>query len=137
MSFAYLHGRQRQFLIRTVEMLVIGLAITVFAASVLHSLTGVAIAEVATVGTWWFLNEWDMRDLTGQSFRDWMRFLGIAALASTGYAIAVLLGHHVIFPGLFYTVWAAFAALLFCRSELRFAASTASQVLTSRGVSLH
>lgn len=137
MSFAYLHGRQRQFLIRTVEMLVIGLAITVFAASVLHSLAAVAIAEVATVATWWFLNEWDMRDLTGQSFRDWIRFLGVAVLAGAGYGIAVGLGHVVIFPGLFYSAWAAAAALLFCRSELRFAASMAGQVLESRGLSLH
>lgn len=136
MSFAYLHGRQRQFLIRTVEMLVVGLIITVFAASVLRSLAGVAIAEVATVATWWFLNEWDMRDITGQSFRDWIRFLGITFFAGAGYAIALEFGHHLIFPALFYTLWAAFTAVLFCRSDLRFAASLAGHVLGSRGLKL-
>lgn len=136
MSFANLHGRQHQFLVRTVEVLVIGLAITIFAASVLRSLMAVAVAEVVTVATWWLLNEWDMRDLSGQSFRDWARFLGVGFIAGTGFAIAVWWGHSLILPVIIYCLWATAVALAFCRSEVRLATGVLDHILQSRGLRL-
>jgi O-antigen/teichoic acid export membrane protein len=134
MSFANLHGRQHQFLVRTLEMLVIGLAITIFAALVLRSLMAVAVAEVVTVGTWWLLNEWDLRDLSGQSFRDWARFLGVGCIAGAGYAMAVWWGHSGILPILLYCTCATVTALIFCRTEVRLAIGVADHLPQSSGV---
>jgi O-antigen/teichoic acid export membrane protein len=122
MSFSYLHGRQGLFLIRTLLMLAVGVSLTLFAVMALRSLFAVATAQVTTLGLWWLLNEWTLRDLTGQTATDWLKFLGLFAGASLCYWVACRYGHGA--PSSIVLYYACIAVLLLTtrRTELRLAA---------------
>lgn len=102
MSLAYLNGRQKRFLIRTVAVVILGLALAALAAFMFHSLTLVADAELLTAGIWWAWNEWSLRDLTGQRPKDWFAFLLIFVAASSGYWVAVRYGGNALGGALLY-----------------------------------
>ncbi|MGC2803863.1 MAG: hypothetical protein WCA41_18660, partial [Candidatus Acidiferrum sp.] len=71
MSYAYLCGLQKHFLGRTAAVLAVSLAVTSFAAFHADSLRVVAELQVAILGAWWLLNEWTLRDLTGETAGSW------------------------------------------------------------------
>lgn len=85
MSYAYLHGTQKQFLGRTMVALAVSLGLTSLAAFHAGSLRIVAGAQVAVLGAWWLFNEWTLRDLTGQGKGDWMRLLAVYAVTGGSY----------------------------------------------------
>jgi hypothetical protein len=88
MSYAYLNGIQHQFLARTAAALAVSLAATSFAAFHAGSLRVVAGAQVAILGASWLVNEWTLRDVTGERAGSWVKFLAIYGAASAGYWIA-------------------------------------------------
>jgi O-antigen/teichoic acid export membrane protein len=87
-SLSYVHGRQRRFLMLTVGALLLGLALTMFSALVLHSLVALAVSEVITLGVWWISSEYSLRELSGERVADWIGFLAVFAMASVGYWLA-------------------------------------------------
>ncbi len=119
MSFSYLHGRQGQFLLGTLLMLAVGLGLTLFAVVRLRSLLDVAVAQVITLGLWWLLNEFTLRDLTGLTVTDWGKFLAAFGGAGFCYWIASRYGHGVLSSMLLY--YASLAVILGTtfRAELR------------------
>lgn len=88
MSYAYLNGMQRHFLVRTVAVLGVSIGAASFAAFHAGSLQVVAGVQVAILGAWWLFNEWTLRGLTGQTAGDWLKFAGVYVLAAGSYWVA-------------------------------------------------
>ena len=93
MSYAYLSGTQRQFLVRTLVVLAVSFGITSFVAFHCASLQVVAVVQVGILAGWWLFNEWTLRDLTGERIAGWGKFLGAYALVSVIYCISTLPTH--------------------------------------------
>jgi O-antigen/teichoic acid export membrane protein len=117
MSYAYLNGMQRHFLMRTIAELVVSLGMTSLAAVRTGSLQVVAGVQVALLGAWWLFNEWTLKGLTGQGARDWAKFGVVYALAAACYWLAsehwLSLGSSV---GLYY-LSVAIILTVSCREE--------------------
>jgi O-antigen/teichoic acid export membrane protein len=75
LSFSNIYGRQRQFLLCASVAVIGSLLLALLAATQLHSLTAVAASQVASVLIWWQINEWNLRDISGQTWRDWAQLL--------------------------------------------------------------
>ena len=75
LSFSNIYGRQRQFLLSASVAVATSLLLAFFAATLLHSLIAVAASQVASVLIWWQINEWSLRDVSGQTWRDWAQLL--------------------------------------------------------------
>jgi O-antigen/teichoic acid export membrane protein len=88
MSFAFLYGRQRQFLSLTFGALVVSLSIALILAIWRRSLIAVAMGQVAALGMWWVANEWNLREATGQKLKDWLQVLFTVAWSALSYSLA-------------------------------------------------
>jgi O-antigen/teichoic acid export membrane protein len=119
MSYAYLNGIQKQFLLRTMTVLALTLGVTSFAAFHAGSLRFVAWLQVAVLGAWWLQNEVALRESTGQGAQDWARFGGVFLLASASYWLMTGLGLTAGACALLYWLSAAIILGLSCRPELR------------------
>lgn len=75
LSLSNIYRRQRQFLIWASGAVVTSLLLALLAATRLHSLEAVAASQVVSVLIWWQINEWNLRDISGQRWRDWIRLL--------------------------------------------------------------
>jgi O-antigen/teichoic acid export membrane protein len=119
MSYAYLNGMQKHFLARTVGVLAVSLGLTSQAAFHADSLRIVAGVQVAILCAWWLFNEWTLRNLTGQTKRDWTRFAGVYAVAGASYWVATSPGLNMgAAVGLYY-LSAAIIVSLGCRAEVK------------------
>lgn len=87
-NYAYLHGMQKHFLVRTITVLVASLGMTSLAAFRTGSLQVVAGVQVALLGAWWLFNEWTLKGLTGQGVRDWAKFGALYSLTAASYWVA-------------------------------------------------
>lgn len=119
-SYAYLSGAQKQFMTWTGIVLVLSLGTTSFAAFHTGSLRIVAGVQVAVLGSWWLFNEYALRNLTGESLKDWIKYLSIYGLASGSYWLATtwnLRGAGL--SVLSYYVGIGVVLMLICRRELR------------------
>jgi hypothetical protein len=89
MSFAYLYGKQRQFLFLTVGAVLLAFSIALVMAISLSSLVAVAIGQLGVLVLWWFANEWNLRDTTGQRWIDRLRLVSVFAWSVVSYGIAM------------------------------------------------
>jgi len=119
MSYAYLNGRQRHFLVQTVAVLAVSLGATSFAAFHTGSLQVVAGVQVSILGAWWLFNEWVLRGLTGQTAGDWIRFGGVYLSAGTSYWMATAWGRGATVCTLAYYLCLSIVVVALCREELR------------------
>jgi hypothetical protein len=118
MSYAYLNRMQKQFLVQTMAVLAVSVGVASFVAFHVGSLRIVAGVQMAILGGWWLFNEWTLRTLTGQTKGDWMRFVGIYALAGVSYWVTSGSGLSVaVLVGLYY-LSAAVIAVVGCGDEL-------------------
>ncbi len=79
----------------------------------------VAVAQVVTLGLWWLLNEFALRDLTGLTVRDRLKFLAVFGGAGICYWIASRYGHGVLTSMLLYYASLAVVLDTTFRAELR------------------
>ena len=75
LSFSNIYGRQRQFLLSASAAVAVSLLLALLASTQLHSLKAVAASQVVSVLIWWQINEWNLRDVSGQTWRDWAQLL--------------------------------------------------------------
>lgn len=118
MSYSYLYGKQRQFLSMTVGAFASSLAVALVMAMWVKSLTAVAAGEVAILGVWWAVNEWNLRDTTGQGWRIWLRVVSVFLLSAVAYAAALSLKKGIGAQIGVYYLLSAPALVVFCREEL-------------------
>jgi O-antigen/teichoic acid export membrane protein len=76
-NFFNLYGLQRRFLLHSAVAVGFALLVTGACAALLHSLTAVAIAQVCVTAIWWLANERKLRWISGQTWQDWLRILGL------------------------------------------------------------
>lgn len=95
MSYFYLNGRQRQFLFQAIGALVASLSLAIVMALWRRSLAAVAIGQLTALGFWWLYNEWKLREISGQRWKDWLRVLGVFAWSAAGYRIALFSGRNI------------------------------------------
>jgi O-antigen/teichoic acid export membrane protein len=89
MSYFYLYGRQREFLYWTIGALGVSVIVALMLTKWLHSLVAVAIGQVAALAFWWLLNEWNLREATGQVWKDWLRILSVFSWSAVSCGIAL------------------------------------------------
>lgn len=119
MSFAYLYGRQQQFLFLTLGALALSVSIALVAAIWLRSLVAVAIGQVVALAIWWLVNEWKLRKITGQVWKDWLRMTGLIAWSLASYGIAMRCTYQPVWQVSIYYLLVFFVLLLACRDEFR------------------
>jgi len=121
LSFSNIYGRQRKFLLSASVAVAASLLLALLAATQLHSLMAVAASQVAAGFIWWQLNEWNLRDVTGQTWRDWAQLLflfGWSALSlwaslelASGFFVRVML--YYLFTSVF-LVWPVSSEVISC-----------------------
>jgi O-antigen/teichoic acid export membrane protein len=118
-SFAYLYGRQRQFLLLTIGALVLSFSVVIVTAIWLRSLIAIAIAQVGALSLWWLTNEWNLREVTGQRWPDQLRIFSVFAWSGISYGIALRYAENVGLRILLYYVLVAGCLIATCYPELR------------------
>lgn len=121
MSYAYLHGLQRRFLVVTAFILLCSVVTTSLLVRDSCSLRPVAAFQVGILAIWWMCSEWQFREMATRRSRRWVQFLLFYGLISVAYLVATLCWdrHSVLSIGSYYaTVIAAVAASM--RSDLSF-----------------
>jgi len=118
-SFAYLYGRQRQFLILTIVALVLSFSVVTVTAIWLRSLVAIAIAQVGALSLWWFGNEWSLREVTGQRWTDQVRVFSVFAWSGICYAVTLRYAENVGLRIVLYYALVAGCLIPSCYPELR------------------
>jgi O-antigen/teichoic acid export membrane protein len=119
MSFAYIYGKQRQFLFLTVGVLMASFTVGLFTTFYYRSLIAVAGGQVIVLAIWWLINEWFLRKITGQKWKDWALILITFVWSSAGFAVAMAYTKNPLFRTLIYYAMVSLFLMVACRSELR------------------
>jgi O-antigen/teichoic acid export membrane protein len=119
MSFASLYGRQREFLFLTMGALLVSFSIALVLAIWLQSLVAVAIGQVAALATWWVINEWKLREVTGQGWKDWLQVITLFGWSLASYEITMRLTNQPVLQFSIYYPLVVFVLFLSCRDEFR------------------
>jgi O-antigen/teichoic acid export membrane protein len=120
MSFAYLHGKQRQFLFLTVVALTLSISLGLVTAVWLRSLVAVAAGQVVALGFWWLMNEWKLRKTTGQRWQDWFRVLSVVGWSAASYVLTLWFTPYARWRAPMYYLLVIFVLWFSCREEFRF-----------------
>jgi|SRR5581483_1507236 len=97
MSYVYLNGMQKKFLVQTVVVLATTLGTVSLVAFGTRSMQMVAGIQVGILGSWWVFNEWTLRPLTGRAFAHssmWLFVYGVTALiywTATGLKVGAVI----------------------------------------------
>ena len=89
LSLSNIYRRQRQFLIWASGAVFVSLLLALLAATELHSLKAVAASQVVSVVIWWQINEWNLRDISGQTWRDWISLLFLFGWSALSFWVAL------------------------------------------------
>jgi O-antigen/teichoic acid export membrane protein len=119
LSFASLYGRQRQFLFLTVGALVASFSVALVLSVWLRSLVAIAIGQVATLAVWWLINEWKLREVTGQGWKDWLRIMRLVGWSLASYGISIWGTDQVVWRISIYYLLVVLVLWLACRDEFR------------------
>lgn len=118
-SFAYLYGRQRQFLFLTLGALVGSVSVAFVTAVWLRSLVAVAIGQVVALAMWWLINEWKLREVTGQGWKDWLRMIALFGWSLASYEVSMRWTNQPVLQIPIYYLLVVFVLLFACRDEFR------------------
>jgi O-antigen/teichoic acid export membrane protein len=120
MSFASLYGRQRQFLSLTVGALLVSVSVALVLTIWLRSLTAVALGQVAALAGWWLLNEWNLRETSGQRWKNWLQVLSVVGWSAVSYGVALWSKPGMSWRIPIYYLLVLPVLLVSCRHEFRF-----------------
>lgn len=123
MSYAYLHGSQRKFLIQTVAVLAFTLGLTSFVAFEFGGLRLVAGIQVVILAAWWLFNEVTLKGMTGQGRAAWAKFIGVYLFSAGAYWVTSTPGVELVRALTAYYLCVAIAVLFGCRGELKLLAN--------------
>lgn len=118
MSYFCLHGKQTHFLYLTIAATIMSFSVALFTAIRMHSLVAVAVGQVMSLLFWWLINEWTLRDVTGQGWKDWARMLLVASVSAASFGIVIIVTPQA--GSRFVAYYAIVAAILWfaCSHEL-------------------
>jgi O-antigen/teichoic acid export membrane protein len=132
-SFSYLDGRQRQFLIRTVCAVVFTILLALVMAVWTRSLVDVALGQLVALAIWWLINEWELRQRSGQRWLDWVRVLAVFAWCAISYGFALSRAQTLLARTLLYYGLIATALWFACRAEIRLCLTLVANVRADTG----
>jgi O-antigen/teichoic acid export membrane protein len=118
-SYAYLYGRQRQFLLLTVGALLLSFSLAVLMAVRLHSLVAIAIGQVGALLLWWFANQWTLKEITGQSWIDHLRLISVFVWSALSYGVAFRYAENIGLRILLYYALVGGVLVFTCYSEVK------------------
>lgn len=121
MSFAYLYGKQRPFLLLTATALLVSFGVALALAIRLRSLVAVAVGQIGVLALWWLANEWILRKTTGQRWKDRLRLTSVFAWSAISYVVAMKSAENVGLRTLIYYALVAGCLVLACSPEIRIA----------------
>lgn len=119
MSFSYLYRRQRQFLVLTIGALAVSFSMALAMALWLRSLVAVAVGQVVALAFWWLMNEWNLRETSGQRWRDWLRVLAVLSWSGVSYGLALWVTPYVGWRIPMYYAVVVPVLWFSCREEIR------------------
>src|SRR5579864_1021931 len=119
MSYCYVHGMGRQFLLQAGGALVVSFSLAMVMTLWLRSLVAVAIGQVIALGLWWLANEWGVRKTSGQTWKDWLRVMALFTWCGLSYGIASSQAHALFARTFLYYGLVAGAVWLACQKEVR------------------
>jgi O-antigen/teichoic acid export membrane protein len=119
MSFSFLEGRQREFLLLTAVAVGVSFSLAFALASWFHSLVAVASGQVAALAFWWLINEWNLRKMSGQRWKDWLLILSVFTWSVASYGLAMWSTPSVGWQILIYFAFVIFVLFFACRDEIR------------------
>lgn len=88
LSLSNIYRRQQRFLVWACGAVLTSLLLALFAVTEFHSLKAVATSQVVSVLLWWQVNEWNLRDISGQTWRNWMRLLFLFGWSTLSFWVA-------------------------------------------------
>lgn len=127
-SFAYIYGRQREFLLLTVGALVVAFSIGVAVAIFLGSLVAMAIGQLVALAVWWLANDWTLGPTTGQSWAGRLTLLAVFAWSVISYEIAMKCAVNVGVRILVYYALVGICLVWVCRPEIKILRKLMSQI---------
>lgn len=133
MSYFYLHGMGRQFLVQASGALTVSFSLALVMAVWLRSLMAVAIGQVIALGLWWIVNEWSAQKISGQSWKDWLRVLGVFGWATASFVLALHKPWSFGIQPLLYYGLTAFVFWVGCQTEVRFCVKFLTRTLREAG----
>ena len=89
------------------------------------------LAKVVALGLWWFMNEeWNLRELSGQRWKDWLLVLSVFIWSVASYRMAIWGTSNIGLRFLIYYAVAGGAVFLACLEEIRWGWKLATQANT-------
>ena len=132
-SFAYIHGKQHEFLLLTIVAAVLTFGIGLAMAILVGSLTAIAIGQMASLAIWWFINDWFLRETTGQTWARRFTLLAVFGWSVVGYLIATKSTQNVGLRILLYYALVGLCLYWVCRPELEILAKLLSRIWSAPG----
>ena len=118
-TFFKLCGLQRCFLLYATAAAVLSFAAVFLAAVRFRSLIAIAVAQVIAVALWWLLNEWMLRETTGQGAKEWSRILSVLGWSAASYGLALWCTPYIGWRISIYYALVACGLWFSCRKEFR------------------
>jgi O-antigen/teichoic acid export membrane protein len=128
-SFAYLYGKQRQFLFLTVGALVLAFSVGLVTAIWLGSLVAVAVGQLGVLIVWWLANGLALQSITGQRWHESLALVSNFAWSAISYGIAMKSTGNVGLRILIYYALVGGCLLFTCRAEIRILGKLVSRSL--------
>ena len=117
-SFAYIYGKQRDFLFLTIGAAVVTFTIGLAMAILFGSLIAIAVGQLVSLSIWWLANDWALGATTGQSWASRLVLLGVFGWSVVSYEIAVKSTQNVGHRILLYYLLVAVCLFVACRPEI-------------------
>jgi O-antigen/teichoic acid export membrane protein len=118
-SFAYLYGKQRQFLYVTVAALALAFSVGWMTSGRFGTLPAVAVGQLAVLMVWWLANEWQLRAITGQRWMERCTVVLIFGWSALSYAVAMRFADNAALRILIYYALAGGVLVVACRPEVK------------------
>jgi hypothetical protein len=117
-SFAYINGKQREFLLLTILASVVTFGIGLAMAILVGSLVAIAVGQLVSLATWWFINDWVLRATTGQTWSRRFVLLAVFTWSVISYELATRFAQNVGVRILLYYLLVGVCLYSVCRPEL-------------------
>jgi len=118
-SFAYIYGKQRQFLLLTMAALMVAFALDMTMALRPGSLVAIATGQLIALVLWWCANEWMLRKETAQPLTNQIALIAVFAWSAVSYGIALRSSNQVGIRILIYYAMVLVFLAVACSAELR------------------
>jgi O-antigen/teichoic acid export membrane protein len=117
-SFAYIYGKQRQFLMLTIAAAAVTFSVGVAMAIYFGSLTAIAVGQLISLAIWWLGNNIALSSTTEQNWRSRLIVLATFAWSTIAYETATKISQNVGIRILVYYLLVCFCLFWVCRSEI-------------------